>query len=50
MLIWKPGDLGVVILFVFNKLYTLEHDLNFVLFIDICIGPRRHNTLLTKNC
>lgn len=35
MLIWKPRNVGLIIVFVFNKLYTLEHNFNFVLFIAI---------------
>ena len=41
MLIWKSWHLGVIILFVFNKLYTLKHDFNFVLFRAVCIGTGR---------
>lgn len=37
----RNADLGLIILFAFNKLCTLEHDFKSALFRAVYIGPRR---------
>lgn len=41
MLSWKPGDLGLIIVFICNKLCTLKHDFNFILCRAVYIVPGR---------